>query len=196
MGATPPVFLKRQCLRVLTKAGASGIVKYMLKYQDDTSLVFQALSDPARRSIVERLGRGPASVGELARPLPISLPAVHQHLAVLESCGLVRSRKAGRVRTCELDVKKLAGPETWLRQRRADWEANFDRLDAYLASLPPEPRPATSTTPPTPAAPEAATAPSNAPARPTATVPASQPWPGGPDADVPAGAPAQGEASL
>ena len=76
------------------------IVKYMLNYQAHLDLAFQALADPARRAIVERLTRGPASVSELAKPLPMSLPAVMLHLKVLEESGLVKSEKVGRVRTC------------------------------------------------------------------------------------------------
>jgi DNA-binding transcriptional ArsR family regulator len=94
--------------------------------------VFHALADPSRRVIVERLSRGPASVSELARPLPMSLPAVVQHLQVLESSGLVRSEKVGRVRTCHLDLKQLDTAENWIRARRAQWAARLDRLGDYL----------------------------------------------------------------
>jgi DNA-binding transcriptional ArsR family regulator len=95
--------------------------------------VFQALSDPARRLMVERLSQGPASVGELAKPLAMSLPAVLQHLQVLEASGLVRSEKTGRVRHCRIERKALAAAETWIARRRAVWESHFDRLGAYLA---------------------------------------------------------------
>ncbi len=100
--------------------------------------VFQALADPTRRQMVEALSRGPASVSELAKPLPMSLPAVYQHLQVLEASGLVRSDKAGRVRTCHLDVKMLGTAEKWIESRRATWERRLDRLDTYLDSLAPE----------------------------------------------------------
>ncbi|MGX7678953.1 ArsR/SmtB family transcription factor [Jatrophihabitans sp. DSM 45814] len=110
----------------------------MLKYEDQLDLVFQALADPTRRVIVERLSHGSASVSELAKPLPMSLPAVHQHLQVLESSGLVRSEKLGRVRTCHLELKMLNTAEHWIEARRAMWERRLDRLDSYLASLPPE----------------------------------------------------------
>ena len=110
----------------------------MLKYSGELDLVFQALSDPTRRELVDRLARGPASVSELAAPLPISLPAVHQHLQVLQDCGLVRSEKVGRVRTCHLELKMLNTAETWIQARKAMWERRLDRLDAFLASLPPE----------------------------------------------------------
>jgi DNA-binding transcriptional ArsR family regulator len=101
--------------------------------------VFHALADPSRRLIVERLSRGPASVSELARPLPMSLPAVVQHLQVLEGSGLVRSEKVGRVRTCHLDLKQLDTAENWIRARRAQWISRLDRLGDYLDATDPNP---------------------------------------------------------
>jgi DNA-binding transcriptional ArsR family regulator len=109
----------------------------MLKYYE-LDLVFQALGDPTRRRIVEALSGGPATVSELAKPLPMSLPAVFQHLQVLEASGLVRSEKVGRTRTCHLELKMLDTAEVWIKARRAMWERRLDRLDSYLASLPPE----------------------------------------------------------
>jgi DNA-binding transcriptional ArsR family regulator len=100
----------------------------------ETDVVFHALSDPTRRQIVEQLGRGPASVSEIAKPLPMSLPAVVQHLQVLESSGLVESHKVGRVRTCRLVVKRLDTVQDWIDQRRAAWERRLDRLGDYLAA--------------------------------------------------------------
>jgi DNA-binding transcriptional ArsR family regulator len=94
--------------------------------------VFHALADPSRRVIVERLSRGPASVSELAEPLPMSLPAVVQHLQVLEESGLVRSRKVGRVRTCRIEPAALRPVERWIGARRSSWERRFDRLGEYL----------------------------------------------------------------
>jgi DNA-binding transcriptional ArsR family regulator len=96
-------------------------------------LVFQALADPSRRMMVERLSRGPASVSDLAQPLDMSLPAVLQHLQVLETSGLVRSEKVGRVRTCRIEPKVLTTAEGWFAKRRAGWERRFDRLEALLA---------------------------------------------------------------
>jgi DNA-binding transcriptional ArsR family regulator len=110
----------------------------MLKYFGELDLVFQALGDPTRRELVDRLAHGPASVSQLAAPLPISLPAVHQHLRVLEDCGLVRSEKVGRVRTCHLEPKMLNTAQTWIQARKAMWERRLDRLDTFLATLPPE----------------------------------------------------------
>jgi len=105
----------------------------MLNYQAPLDLAFQALADPARRIMVERLARGPASVSELARPLDMTLSAVVQHLAVLEASGLVRSEKAGRVRTCRIEARALRTAEHWIAERRANWERQLDRLGGYLA---------------------------------------------------------------
>ncbi|MDE2487930.1 MAG: helix-turn-helix transcriptional regulator [Alphaproteobacteria bacterium] len=95
--------------------------------------VFHALADPARRAMLERLTRGPASVSELAEPLAMSLPGVVQHLAVLEQSGLVTSRKAGRVRTCQIAAGALQPAEQWINERRIAWERRLDRLGDYLA---------------------------------------------------------------
>jgi DNA-binding transcriptional ArsR family regulator len=96
---------------------------------------FQALADSTRRAILAELTRGPSSVSKLARPLAMSLPAVMQHLAVLESSGLVRSVKVGRVRTCRIEPKALSLAEQWINQRRTEWEHHFDRLGDYLTTL-------------------------------------------------------------
>src|SRR2546421_12192179 len=90
--------------------------------QSGLDLVFHALADPARRGMVERLSRGPATVSELARPLPMSMPAVVQHLQVLEASGLVQSEKVGRVRTCRLVVKRLDTGQDWIDERPGGWE--------------------------------------------------------------------------
>jgi DNA-binding transcriptional ArsR family regulator len=94
--------------------------------------IFQALADPTRRAIVQRLIAGPASVSELARPLAMSLPAVMQHLGVLQTCGLVRTEKAGRVRTCTIEPGGLRFAEGWLHTQRTRWEHRLDRLQEYL----------------------------------------------------------------
>jgi len=99
-------------------------------------LTFHALADPARRAMLERLSRGPASVSELARPLAMSLPAVVQHLAVLQASGLVASEKVGRVRTCRMEPAAMSLAEHWINQRRTDWEARLDRLGDYLRKHP------------------------------------------------------------
>jgi DNA-binding transcriptional ArsR family regulator len=99
---------------------------------------FAALADPARRSMVERLVQGPATVSELARPLPMSLPAAMLHLKVLEDSGLVTSQKVGRVRTCRIDPRMLSQAEQWVAERRQMWERSLDRLGAWLDETKPE----------------------------------------------------------
>lgn len=101
--------------------------------------VFQALADPSRRVMVERLSRGPASVSELARPLDMTLAAVVQHLQVLEASGLVRSEKVGRVRTCRIEPAGLGPAQQWIDERRTAWERRLDRLGDFLAEQPDEP---------------------------------------------------------
>jgi DNA-binding transcriptional ArsR family regulator len=107
----------------------------MLNYGAPLDLAFQALADPTRRAMVERLARGPASVSELKRPLPMSLPAVMQHLAVLETSGLVVSQKSGRVRTCRINPAALAEAARWIEGQRVEWERRLDRLGDYLQTL-------------------------------------------------------------
>jgi DNA-binding transcriptional ArsR family regulator len=111
------------------------ILKIMLNYGAKLDQAFQALADPTRRAIVERLAQSPASVSELKRPLPMSLPAVMQHLAVLETSGLVISQKSGRVRTCRINPAALAEAERWIAERRLEWERRLDRLGDYLQTL-------------------------------------------------------------
>jgi DNA-binding transcriptional ArsR family regulator len=108
------------------------IVKSMPNQARHLSEVFQALGDPSRRGIVERLIQGPASVKALAQPLSMSLPAVMQHLGVLEACGLVRSEKVGRVRTCRIEPGGLRAAEDWLSGQRTAWEHRLDRLGEVL----------------------------------------------------------------
>lgn len=97
--------------------------------------VFRALADPTRRRVLESLSRGPGSVSELAAPFAMALPSFLEHLRVLERCGLVRSRKQGRVRTYRLEPKRLRLAEDWLGQQRALWERRLDQLDDYLMTL-------------------------------------------------------------
>ena len=97
--------------------------------------VFRALADPTRRAVLHQLSRGPASVSELAKPYEMALPSFLQHLQVLEDGGLIRSRKTGRVRTCEMQPDPLATAEGWIAEQREIWEGRLDRLDAYLKSL-------------------------------------------------------------
>jgi DNA-binding transcriptional ArsR family regulator len=119
------------------------ILKYMLKYLDDATpaqvdALFHALADASRRSMVDRLSRGPASVTELATLLTITLAAVVQHLKVLESSGLVTTEKVGRVRSATLRTAALTSVETWVADRRLAWERRYDRLAAFLDSPTPQ----------------------------------------------------------
>ena len=107
----------------------------MINYSPRLDRAFQALSDPVRRGMLARLSRGPASVSELAKPLSISLPAVLQHLKALEASGLVKSKKKGRVRTVRLEPKALSAAESWIAERRAEWEARLDRFEHYLSTM-------------------------------------------------------------
>ena len=97
--------------------------------------VFQALSDPTRRAVLQRLSLGAAAVSELAAPFEMALPSFLQHLHVLERCGLVRSRKTGRVRTYRVAPAPLAAAEGWMTEQRARWERRLDQLDEYLDEL-------------------------------------------------------------
>ena len=110
----------------------------MLHYQQPLDLAFQALSDPTRRRMVEQLSRGPASVSELAGPLPMSMSAVVQHLKVLQDAGLVSSRKVGRVRTCRVEPAVLSAAERWITERRRSVGAGLDRLGVFLDATKPE----------------------------------------------------------
>jgi len=107
----------------------------MLNESARLDLAFQALADPTRRGMLARLSRAPASVSELARPYRMSLPAVMQHLQMLEASGLVKSEKKGRVRTCRLEPKALAGAEGWIAEQRSLWEGRLDRLEDFLADM-------------------------------------------------------------
>lgn len=104
----------------------------MLNSEVALDQMFRALADTTRRSMVERLTRGPASVSELARPLDMTLSAVVQHLRVLEASGLVRSEKVGRVRTCRIEPVALGTAERWIAERRTRWERRLDRPGEYL----------------------------------------------------------------
>lgn len=111
------------------------MVRQMPNQSAQLNQVFQALADPTRRAVLERLTAGPRGTTELARPFDMALPSFTQHLDVLERAGLVRSRKQGRVRTYELSPKTLAVAEGWLAKRRAHWEQRLDQLDDFLHDL-------------------------------------------------------------
>ena len=103
--------------------------------QQTLTAVFAALADPTRRAVVHRLGRGAASVSELATPHAIALPTFLRHLGVLEAAGLVRTRKVGRVRTCSLSQRRLSVASEWLVAQREMWTTRLDQLDAYLLEM-------------------------------------------------------------
>jgi DNA-binding transcriptional ArsR family regulator len=108
----------------------------MLNHSVPLDLTFAALADPSRRDIVERLTLGPATVTELAAPLTMSLPAVLQHLRVLETSGLIRTEKTGRVRTCRIEPGALQAADRWFTARRTDLATKLDRLGDHLSSPP------------------------------------------------------------
>lgn len=103
-------------------------------------LVFGALADPTRRALLQRLGEGEASIGELAQPFDMALPSLMKHVRVLETVGLVESQKSGRVRTCRLNPAGMTDAERWLSEQRAAWEARLDRLEAFVKTLEKKPR--------------------------------------------------------
>jgi DNA-binding transcriptional ArsR family regulator len=94
--------------------------------------IFHALGDPTRRALVERISEGPISVSRLAEPMEMTLAAVVQHLQVLEECGLVKTEKTGRVRTCRIEPKGLSTAGQWIADRRSVWERRLDRLGDLL----------------------------------------------------------------
>src|SRR5438132_6336177 len=105
----------------------------MQRKKPNIDRVFQALGDPTRRAMVERLSAGSISVSQLAEPLDITLAAVVQHLQVLEESGLVQTEKSGRVRTCRIEPAGLSAAEKWIADRRSMWERRLDRLGDLLA---------------------------------------------------------------
>src|SRR3954451_15383556 len=129
MGSKVKQVVKRYCL-----ASSNALVKPMLN-ESRLDLAFQALADPTRRGMLATLSRAPATVTDLARPLRMSLPAVMQHLRLLEASGLVRSEKKGRVRTCRIEPRALAAAEGWIARQRAAWEGRLDRLEDYLETM-------------------------------------------------------------
>ncbi|GAB3829979.1 ArsR/SmtB family transcription factor [Kribbella italica] len=107
----------------------------MAQYDEAVDGVFVALADPTRRSVIRRLGRGPTSVGELAGGFPMTLPSFMKHVRTLESNGLIRTVKVGRVRTCVLNRERLALVDDWLAEQRATWEERTDRLESLVGEL-------------------------------------------------------------
>jgi DNA-binding transcriptional ArsR family regulator len=122
-----------QYLSIYLTIGVVGpILESMLHRSEGVDRVFQALADPSRRLMVERLVTGPASVSQLAEPLPMSLAGAIQHLGVLEAAGVVSTEKVGRVRTCRLEPAVLRQVEAWLVDQRTVWEHRLDRLGDEL----------------------------------------------------------------
>jgi DNA-binding transcriptional ArsR family regulator len=106
----------------------------MEQYHHELNGIFQALSDPTRRAVLGRLARGPASVGELAEPFDMALPSFMKHIRLLEGSGLIRTRKAGRVRTCTIRQQSFALAQSWLEAQRDLWERRTDRLEQFVTS--------------------------------------------------------------
>ena len=106
----------------------------MEQYPQQLDGIFQALADPTRRAVLGRLGKGPASVTELAEPFAMALPSFMKHIHFLENTGLIETHKQGRVRTCAIDQKQFAAIETWLSTHRAIWEGRTDRLEQFVAN--------------------------------------------------------------
>lgn len=104
----------------------------MDKQSTSLDTLFQALADPTRRAVVSRLGRGPASVGDLAQPFDMALPSFMKHVHVLEDAGLIRTWKEGRVRQCEIEAMRLGAVSDWLEDQRAIWESRTDRLEKFV----------------------------------------------------------------
>jgi DNA-binding transcriptional ArsR family regulator len=104
----------------------------MAQYSSSLDDVLAALADGTRRGVVGELGRGPASVGELARSASMTLPSFMKHVHTLERCGLIHTAKSGRVRTCTLNRKRLGVVDGWLAKQRAMWEGRTDRLERFI----------------------------------------------------------------
>jgi len=109
----------------------------MANHSNELDCVFQALSDPTRRAVVQQLVDAPASVKTLAEPFDMALPSFMKHLAVLESCGLITSTKSGRVRTCRLQPRRLVVVDDWLQEQLREWESLMQRLAAHVEAGPP-----------------------------------------------------------
>ncbi|WP_433220341.1 ArsR/SmtB family transcription factor [Dactylosporangium sp. CS-047395] len=106
----------------------------MAQYSAQLDGVFVALADPTRRAVIRRLGGGPASVGELAGEFPMALPSFMKHVRMLEGAGLIRTAKAGRVRTCTLNPDRLALVDDWLAEQRRIWQGRTDRLEHFVTT--------------------------------------------------------------
>jgi DNA-binding transcriptional ArsR family regulator len=110
------------------------ILSLMDQYSTQLDGIFQALADPTRRAVLGRLGTGPASISDLAKPFDMALPSFMKHIHFLEGSGLIRTRKQGRVRTCAIEKQRFAVVESWLTSQRAIWEGRTDRLERFVTS--------------------------------------------------------------
>src|ERR1700744_1943023 len=108
------------------------ILSLMEQYSEQLDSIFQALADPTRRAVLGRLGKGPASISDLAKPFDMALPSFMKHIHFLEGSGLIRTHKEGRVRTCAIEKKQFAAVEAWLSTQRALWEGRTDRLEQFV----------------------------------------------------------------
>lgn len=113
-----------KCLRV--------ILSLMDQYSGQLNGIFQALADPTRRAVLARLGKGPASISDLAEPFDMALPSFMKHIHFLEGSGLIQTRKQGRVRTCVIEKRQFAVVEAWLSAQRALWEGRTDRFEQFV----------------------------------------------------------------
>ena len=111
------------------------ILSLMEQYPEQLNGIFQALADPTRRAVLGRLGKGPASIGELAKPFDMALPSFMKHIHCLEESGLIRTHKEGRVRMCTIEKKSFVAVEAWLSAQRALWEGRTDRLEQFVTSV-------------------------------------------------------------
>lgn len=127
--------LSRSTKFPLAPRGDEVIVSYMAKHDPELSLLFHALADETRRSMLSQLAQGPARVTDLAGPTGLSLPTVMRHLSVLEEAGLIATSKDGRVRTCAIVPEAMDPVRTWIDEQRAIWEARLDRLDKFVMNV-------------------------------------------------------------
>ncbi|PZW50883.1 ArsR family transcriptional regulator [Humitalea rosea] len=112
----------------------------MEQYHAQLDGVFQALADPTRRAVLGRLGQGPASISELARPFGMALPSFMKHIHLLEESGWIRTHKEGRVRTCAIETRAFVTVQAWLSEQRALWEGRTDRLEHFVIQTKDQPR--------------------------------------------------------
>lgn len=108
------------------------ILSLMDQYSERLDGIFQALADPTRRAVLTRLGKGPASISDLAQPFNMALPSFMKHIHFLEGSGLIQTRKEGRVRTCVIEKAQFTAIETWLSAQRSLWEGRTDRLEQFV----------------------------------------------------------------